>query len=142
MATTAPSRTRAALDSPAYQAYLILRTGFVVASILFGLDKFTNLLTDWTTYLAPSIDRLVPGSAATAMLAVGVVEVVAGLVVAVRPKVGGYLVAAWLAGIIGNLLLLGSHYDVALRDLGLLLGALALARLATAFRPTHDAAKL
>ncbi|HEX8134023.1 MAG TPA: hypothetical protein VF880_11430 [Actinomycetes bacterium] len=142
MATTAPSRTRAALDSPAYQAYLILRTGFVVAPILFGLDKFTNLLADWTTYLAPAIDRLVPGSAHTAMLAVGVVEVVAGLVVAVRPKVGGYLVAAWLAGIIGNLLLLGSHYDVALRDLGLLLGALALARLATAFRPTHDAAKL
>jgi hypothetical protein len=142
MATTAPSRTRAALDSPAYQAYLILRTGFVVAPILFGLDKFTNLLADWTTYLAPAIDRLVPGSAHTAMLAVGVVEVVAGLVVAVRPKVGGDLVAAWLAGIIGNLLLLGSHYDVALRDLGLLLGALALARLATAFRPTHDAAKL
>jgi hypothetical protein len=74
------------------------------------------------------------------MLAVGVVEVVAGLVVAVRPKVGGYLVAAWLAGIIGNLLLLGSHYDVALRDLGLLLGAVALARLATAFGPGHDAA--
>jgi hypothetical protein len=113
-----------------------------VAPILFGLDKFTNLLTDWTAYLAPAIDRLVPGSPHSAMLAVGVVEVIAGLVVAVRPRVGGYLVAAWLAGIIGNLLLLGSHYDVALRDLGLLLGALALARLATAFRPTHDAAKV
>jgi hypothetical protein len=142
MTTTAPSRTQAALANPAYQAFLTLRTGFVVAPILFGLDKFTNLLTDWTAYLAPAIDRLVPGSPHSAMLAVGVVEVIAGLVVAVRPRVGGYLVAAWLAGIIGNLLLLGSHYDVALRDLGLLLGALALARLATAFRPTHDAAKV
>ncbi|MFL6188115.1 MAG: hypothetical protein ACJ745_25605, partial [Actinomycetes bacterium] len=73
-----------ARDNPAYQAYLTLRVGFVVAPILFGLDKFTTLLTDWTTYLAPAIDRLVPGSASSAMLAVGVVEVVAGLVVAVR----------------------------------------------------------
>jgi hypothetical protein len=141
MATaTATSHRPAVRDNPAYQAYLVLRTGFVVAPILFGLDKFTNLLTDWTSYLAPAVDRLVPGSATGAMLAVGVVEVVAGLVVAVRPKVGGYLVAAWLAGIIGNLLLLGDHYDVALRDFGLLLAALALARLATAFQPGHDAA--
>jgi hypothetical protein len=120
-------------ENPAYQAYLVLRTGFVVAPVLFGLDKLTNLLTDWTTYLAPAVDRLVPGSAAQAMVAVGVVEIVAGLVVAARPRVGGYLVAAWLAGIIVNLLLLGDHYDVALRDFGLLLAALALARLATAF---------
>ena len=140
MATTVRPRTTAALDNPAYQAFLTLRVGFVVAPILFGLDKFTNLLVGWTTYLAPAVDRLVPGSATGAMLAVGVVEIVAGLVVAVRPKVGGYLVAAWLAGIIGNLLLLGDHYDIALRDLGLLLAALALARLATAFHPTHDAA--
>jgi hypothetical protein len=140
MATaTIRSRIEPARDNPAYQAYLVLRTGFVVAPILFGLDKFTNLLTEWTAYLAPAVDRLVPGSASGAMLAVGVVEVVAGLVVAVRPKLGGYLVAAWLAGIIGNLLLLGDCYDVALRDFGLLLAALALARLATAFQPTHDA---
>jgi hypothetical protein len=139
MAST-DARGTVARQDPAYQAYLTLRIGFAVAPILFGLDKFTNLLADWTTYLAPSIDRLVPGSAAAAMLAVGVVEIVAGLVVAVRPKVGGYLVAAWLAGIIGNLLLLGDHYDIALRDFGLLLGALALARLATAFQPArHDA---
>ena len=137
-ATARPDRT-SVRDNPAYQAYLTLRTGFIVAPILFGLDKFTNLLTEWTAYLAPAIDRLVPGSASGAMLAVGIVEIVAGLVVAVRPKVGGYLVAAWLAGIIGNLLLLGDHYDVALRDFGLLLAALALARLATAFRPVHDA---
>ena len=140
MATTAVRRRPIpARDNPAYQAYLILRTGFVVAPILFGLDKFANLLTDWTAYLAPAVDRLIPGTATTAMVAVGVIEIVAGLVVAVRPKFGGYLVAAWLAGIIGNLLLLGDHYDVALRDFGLLLAALALARLATAFQPTHDA---
>jgi hypothetical protein len=142
MATTVPSRSPATIGNPTYQAYLILRTGFVVAPILFGLDKVTNLLTDWTTYLASAIDLLVPGSAAGAMLAVGLVEVAAGLVVAVRPKVGGYLVAAWLAGIIANLLLLGDHYDVALRDLGLLLGALALARLATALQPISDAAQV
>ncbi len=126
-------------DNPAYQAFLVLRTGFTVAPILFGLDKFTNLLTHWTAYLAPSLDRLVPGTATSAMLAVGVIEIVAGLVVAVRPKIGGYLVAAWLAGIIVNLLLLGEYYDVALRDFGLLLAALALARLATAFQPTRAA---
>jgi hypothetical protein len=142
MVTTVRPRTPAAIDNPAYQAFLTLRVGFVVAPILFGLDKFTNLLADWTTYLAPAIDRLLPGSASGAMLAVGVVEIVAGLVVAVRPKFGGYLVAAWLAGIIGNLLLLGDHDDVALRDFGLLLAALALARLATAFQPTRDGAKV
>jgi hypothetical protein len=142
MATTVGPRTPAAIDNPAYQAYLTLRVGFVVAPILFGLDKFTNLLTDWTTYLAPAIDRLAPGSATSAMLAVGIIEIIAGLVVAIRPKIGGYLVAAWLAGIIGNLLVAGDHYDIALRDLGLLLAALALARLATAFHPTHDTKQL
>ena len=121
------------LATPSKQAFLLLRTAFTVAPILFGLDKFANLLTDWTAYLAPAVDRLIPGTATTAMVAVGVIEIVAGLVVAVRPKFGGYLVAAWLAGIITNLLLLGDRYDVALRDFGLLLGALALARLATAF---------
>jgi hypothetical protein len=137
MATATGPHRLAVREDPAYQAYLILRTGFVVAPILFGLDKFTNLLTDWTTYLAPAVDRLVPGTATTAMVAVGVIEIVAGLVVAVRPRFGGYLVAAWLAGIIVNLLLLGDRYDVALRDFGLLLAALALARLATAFPSTR-----
>src|ERR1044072_1059030 len=131
--TTVRSHNTSVREDPAYQAYLILRTGFVVAPILFGLDKFTNLLTDWTAYLAPAVDRLIPGTAPTALVAVGVIEIVAGLVVAVRPRFGGYLVAAWLAGIIVNLLLLGDRYDVALRDFGLLLGALALAGLATAF---------
>ena len=89
MTTAPPSTNTSVRDNPAYQAYLLLRVGFVVALILFGLDKVTNLLTDWTAYLAPAIDRLVPGSATGAMLAVGVVEIAAGLVVAVRPKVGG-----------------------------------------------------
>jgi hypothetical protein len=125
---------RSLLGRPDYQAFLLLRTAFVVAPVVFGLDKFADVLTDWSQYLAPSIDRLVPGTAHQAMLAVGVVEVLAGLLVAVRPHLGGYVVAAWLAGIIGNLLLLQDFYDVALRDVGLLLAALALARLATTFR--------
>lgn len=116
----------------ARQAFLLLRTVFTVAPVLFGLDKFFGLLTDWTGYLAPQIDALVPGTAHQAMLAVGVVEILAGVLVAVLPRIGGYVVAAWLAGIIVNLLLIGGFYDIALRDFGLLLGALALARLATA----------
>jgi hypothetical protein len=93
------------------------------------------LLTDWQGYLAPLVDRLVPGTAHQVMLVVGVVEIVAGVLVAVRPQIGGYVVAAWLAGIIMNLLLIPGFYDVALRDFGLLLAALALARLARVFRP-------
>jgi hypothetical protein len=120
-------------SSAAHQAFLLLRTVFTVAPVLFGLDKFFGLLTDWEGYLAPQIDALVPGSAHQAMLAVGVVEILAGVLVAVLPRVGGYVVAAWLAGIILNLLLTGGFYDIALRDFGLLAGALALARLAAAF---------
>ncbi len=126
------SRTRERLRDPVFQSFALLRIGFTVAPILFGLDKFLDWLVDWRIYLAPQIDDLIPGNAHQAMLAIGVVEIVAGLVVAVRPKWGGYLVAAWLGGIIANLLVLGDHYDVALRDFGLLLAALALARLATA----------
>lgn len=114
------------------QAFLLLRTVFTVAPVLFGLDKFFGLLTNWEQYLAPQIDDLVPGTAHQAMLAVGVVEIVAGLLVAVLPRIGGYVVALWLAGIIVNLLLIGGYYDIALRDFGLLVGALALARLAPA----------
>ena len=126
------SRTRARASDARFQAFALLRIGFTVAPILFGLDKFLDWLVDWRIYLAPEIDDLIPGNAHQAMLAVGVVEIVAGLVVALRPKWGGYLVAAWLAGIIVNLMVLGDHYDVALRDFGLLLAALTLARLATA----------
>ena len=133
---TATASTNATGRDPAgaRHAFLVLRTAFTVAPILFGLDKFTNLMTDWTTYLAPWIDDLVPGTAQQAMYAVGVTEVVAGLLVAVVPRVGGLVVAAWLLGIIVNLVTLGDHYDVALRDVGLLAGAVALSRLAP---PVH-----
>ena len=139
MATMAPARPTAAqlsdarTGNPVAQAFWLLRVGFTVAPILFGLDKFLDWLVDWQIYLAPEINDLVPGNAHQAMLAVGLIEVVAGVVVAVRPRFGGYLVAAWLAGIIVNLLLQADFYDVALRDFGLLIGAVALARLATAF---------
>jgi hypothetical protein len=125
------------LHNPAYQAFLLLRIGFTVAPILFGLDKFAHVLVNWDLYLAPRINDIVPGTAHQAMYVVGVIEVVAGLVVALRPRFGGYLVAAWLAGIIVNLLLIPDFYDIALRDFGLLIGALTLARLATAFSPTR-----
>ncbi|MFE7330979.1 hypothetical protein ACFU8W_39860 [Streptomyces sp. NPDC057565] len=128
--TTSAASRRAALTDPGYQAFVILRTGFTVAPILFGLDKFANLLVDWPTYLAPWINDVVPGNAQAVMYAVGVIEIVAGLAVALAPRVGGWLVAGWLAGIIVNLLTIPGHYDVALRDFGLLLGAVALARLA------------
>ena len=123
----------ATLADPAYQAFSLLRIGFVVAPILFGLDKFFHVLVDWDRYLAPEFTDLFNAQAHTLMYAVGVIEIVAGLVVAVRPRFGGYLVAAWLAGIIFNLLLMADYYDIALRDFGLLLAALSLARLATAF---------
>jgi hypothetical protein len=126
----APAPSAATGSPGARQAFLLLRTVFTVAPILFGLDKFVGLLTDWEQYLAPQIDALIPGTAHQAMLAVGIVEILAGILVAVAPRIGGYVVAAWLAGIIVNLLLIGDFYDVALRDFGLLVGALALARLA------------
>ncbi len=122
----------ARLRDPVFQAFALLRIGFTVAPILFGLDKFVDWLVDWRIYLAPEINDIVPGNAHQAMLIVGVIEIVAGLVVALRPMFGGYLVAAWLGGIIVNLLLQADFYDIALRDFGLLLAALALARLATA----------
>jgi hypothetical protein len=119
---------------PAAQAFLVMRIAFTVAPILFGLDKFANVLTDdWTRYLSSEFNSLLPGSAGDAMHIVGVVEIAAGLIVAVVPRFGGLLVAAWLAGIILNLLLVGGYGDIALRDFGLLLGALSLNRLATAF---------
>ena len=117
------------LRDPSYQAFFLLRTVFTVAPILFGLDKFTNLLTQWDGYLAPWLNDLVPGTGAQAMYAVGVVEILAGLAVAIAPRFGGWLVAAWLGGIIVNLLTFSGFYDVALRDFGLLVAAVALARL-------------
>jgi uncharacterized membrane protein YphA (DoxX/SURF4 family) len=118
---------------PAAQAFLLLRVAFAVAPILFGLDKFAEVLTgDWTKYLATEFDDILPGSAQDAMYLVGAVEIAAGLIVLVAPRFGGLLVAGWLAGIIVSLLLVGGYGDIALRDFGLLLGALTLSRLASA----------
>ena len=118
---------------PQMQAYALLRTGFTVAPILFGVDKFFDWMVDWSTYLAPWIDRIMPGTADQFMYFVGGMEIFAGVVVAIAPRYGSLLVAAWLGGIIINLL---THspprfYDIALRDFGLMLGALTLNRLAT-----------
>ena len=116
-----------------YQAFLMLRIAFSVAPILFGLDKFFNVLTDWPHYLAGWVDDLMPGSAQDFMYAVGAIEIVAGVLVAVRPRYGAPLVAAWLAGIIFTLVTGPGYYDVALRDFGLMAGALTLTRLAFAY---------
>jgi hypothetical protein len=121
-------------SDPVAQAFMLLRIAFTVAPILFGIDKFAGVLTDdWTRYLAPAFNDIILGNAADAMHIVGIVEIAAGLVVAVSPRFGGLLVAAWLGGIIVNLLIVGGYGDIALRDFGLLLGALTLARLAGAF---------
>jgi hypothetical protein len=136
------------LTDPAYQAFAVLRAGFTVAPIVFGVDKFFNWMTYWPKYLWVGFPHFLGHVAPLHfMYAVGVIEIVAGLVVAVRPKVGGYVVAAWLAGIMTNLVIasaaVGGHravfWDIALRDFGLLLGALALARLASAFASSRPA---
>ncbi len=116
-----------------HHAFTMLRVAFAVAPIAFGLDKFFNVLVDWPLYLAPWINDLMPGSGQEFMYVVGAVEIVAGILVAVRPRYGAPLVAAWLVGIIVTLLTIPGFYDVALRDFGLLLGALALTRLALSY---------
>jgi hypothetical protein len=120
-------------QAPARQAYHILHLGFVAAPVIAGLDKFAELLVDWDQYLAPPVARMLGGASHGFMLVVGIVEIVAGLLVAIRPRIGAYVVAAWLAGIIVNLLMTGRYFDVALRDFGLCLGALALGRLAAVY---------
>ena len=136
-ATATAGHARAARTTdwsdPLYQAFALLRTVFTVAPIIAGVDKFTGVLVDWDKYVAPWINDIVPGSAHDFMLVVGAIEIVAGLVVAARPRFGGYLVAAWLGGIVFSLLTFSGWYDVALRDFGLMVGALALARLAAVF---------
>ncbi|MGH2752269.1 MAG: DoxX family membrane protein [Actinomycetota bacterium] len=131
------TQARGSLRDPVFQSFSLLRLGFAVAPILFGVDKFFNFMVDWPDYLAPWLNDIVPGTAQQFMYAVGVVEIVAGIVVALAPWFGGYLVAGWLGGIIVNLLTVDApeYYDIALRDFGLLLGALTLARLASAFHP-------
>jgi uncharacterized membrane protein YphA (DoxX/SURF4 family) len=130
------------LRDPAYSAYLVLRTVFVVAPLVFGLDKFFNLLTHphhWSMYLAPWIDNIVPGTADQCMYLVGVIEIAAGVLVAIAPRIGAWVVAAWLAGIIIDLLTYSGYYDIALRDFGLLVGAVALGLLAQGVSKRHTA---
>ena len=128
---------------PRAQAFMMLRVVFTVAPILFGLDKFAEVLTnDWTVYLAPEFNDILPGSAQDAMYMVGAIEIVAGLVVFAAPRFGGLLVAGWLAGIIVSLLLVGGYGDIALRDFGLLVAALALSRLATAYSTSPSSERL
>ena len=122
---------RPGLRSHTHQAFLLLRTVFTIAPILFGLDKFFNVMVDWTTYLAPIAIDIIPVSPQAFMYAVGVIEILAGILVAWKPRIGSLVVAAWLAGIIINLLLVPGYFDVALRDFGLLVGALALNRLSS-----------
>ncbi|GAB3081982.1 DoxX family membrane protein [Intrasporangium mesophilum] len=127
--TQAPASTTRDLASPTYQAFLILRSAFTIAPILFGIDKFFDYMVSWDAYLAPGFASLSPFSVHTTMYIVGVVEIAAGVVVALWPRIGAPIVALWLLGIIVNLLVLGGHLDIALRDLGLCLAAIALARL-------------
>lgn len=125
--------TTCAIARPAYQAHGILYIGFIALPILAGVDKFFHLLVNWDQYLAPIATQVLPVSGHTFMLAVGVTEIAAGLLVAVRPRIGAYVVTLWLWGIIANLLLIPGFYDIALRDFGLSLGALALARISNEF---------
>ena len=127
------NETRADVSAPGYQAYQILRLGFTVAPIVAGLDKFFNLLVNWEQYLPAFVNKLVSGYGHELMLIVGVIEIVAGLGVFFKPKVFAYVVSAWLLLIVVNLLMIPGYYDVALRDFGLSLGALALARLSSKF---------
>jgi hypothetical protein len=131
--------TESRVERAAYQAFLLLRIGFTAAPILFGIDKFFNWTVHWPDYLAGWINNIVPGTAQDFMYFVGAVEIVAGLTVMVAPRIGGPLVAAWLAGIVVNLLTNDAprYYDIALRDFGLFLAAVTLSRLAWAFGPAR-----
>ena len=133
--TTSQTKTLASADlsDRAYQAYQILHVGFVVAPIVAGIDKFFNLLVNWEQYLPPFVNQMVGGHGHELMIVAGVIEIVAGLGVLFKPKFFAYVVSAWLLMIVVNLLLIPGYYDVALRDFGLALGALALARLSREF---------
>ena len=118
---------------PAYQAFVTLRVGFTVLPIVMGVDKFFNNLVDWEQYLARWIQNVSPLSVVHTMHAVGVIEIVAGVLVAMKPRYAAYVVAAWLGGIVVDLLTYSGYYDIALRDFGLMLGALTLGRLASRY---------
>jgi hypothetical protein len=131
----AGSTTDRLKGDPAYQAFWLLRIGFTALPIAFGLDKFFDVLVNWEIYLASWMNDIIPGTAAEAMYAVGVIEILAGIAVFVKPRYAAYVVAVWLGGIILSLLTVSGYYDIALRDFGLLLGVLALARLASKYDP-------
>ena len=135
MATDATTVGNVRIGDPSYQAYQLLHIALTVAPIVAGLDKFFDALVDWDMYLSPIVSRLVGIAPHTFMLGIGVVEVIAGLLVAVAPRIGGWVVGVWLCGIILNLLSIPGYFDVALRDLGLALGAFALAWLSEEFNP-------
>jgi hypothetical protein len=151
MATTSPPVSLDRADAagvsadwrdPRYQAFALMWLAFTVAPIAFGLDKFFNVMVDWPVYLAPWINDIAPGSGQDFMYFVGATEIAAGVLVALKPRYGAYIVAAWLAGIIVNLLTHSGYYDIALRDFGLMLGALTLARLAAVYdRPGRSVAR-
>src|SRR5947209_11017261 len=138
------SATRTPVERAAYQAYLVLRVGFTVAPILFGIDKFFNWTVHWPDYLAGWINNIVPGSGQDLMYVVGAIEIVAGLLVALAPRIGALVVAGWLFGIVINLLTKNApqYYDIALRDFGLMLGALTLARLSLSVVPARKSGAL
>jgi uncharacterized membrane protein YphA (DoxX/SURF4 family) len=135
-ATTDQSHVADSMSSPAHQAFRILHFGFTVAPILAGLDKFFHLLVNWDQYVPGMVARVSPIQPHTLMFVVGVIEIVAGIGVALKPRIFAYIVAAWLAVIIINLLLIPGYFDIALRDFGLLLAALSLARLSQQFSRT------
>lgn len=130
---TSVNTQSASATRPSYQAYQILRFGFTVAPIVAGLDKFFHLLVNWDQYLPGTVNAMTGGHGHQLMLVVGVIEIVAGLGVAFKPRIFAYVVSAWLLLIIVNLLMIPGYFDVALRDLGLSLGALALARLSAEY---------
>jgi hypothetical protein len=147
MAVTTPNRHAPAYEAsragttptdwsdPRYQAFSLMRLAFTVAPIAFGLDKFFNEMVHWPNYLAPWVNDIMPGTGQEFMYVVGAIEILAGIIVAIKPRYGGYVVAAWLGAIVINLLTFSGFYDIALRDFGLMLAALTLARLATAYDP-------
>ena len=131
--TAAETTTAIDTSEPAYQAYMLLRTGFIVAPIVAGADKFFHLLVNWDQYLPAFVNEMLGGHGHEFMYVVGVIEIIAGIGVAIKPKLFAYVVALWLAAIIINLLLIPGYFDVALRDLGLMLGAIALGRLSSVY---------
>jgi uncharacterized membrane protein YphA (DoxX/SURF4 family) len=134
--TVSAVRTRdGAWSDPRYQAFWVMRLGYTVLPLAMGIDKFFNAMVSWPKYLADWIDNIAPGTAQQFMYFVGGVEILAGVLVLLKPRYAAYIVAAWLAGIVINLFSYGEYWDVGVRDVGLMLGALTLGRLASVYDP-------